>query len=313
MMATLSCASQALSTNMVDVTKIDGRIRVEIDGQLFTEYIYEGYAKPILYPIIGPHRIGMTRNFPMKKNVPNEARDHPHHQSMWFTHGNVNGVDFWGIGEHCGRIVQDQLVRAQGGPQFGMIATTNQWIGPNDKLVCTDEREIRFGSESGARMIDWKVTIYATVGDVRLGDTKEGTMGIRTHPRLRLSDDPDRGVSSVAGNAANSEGVQGRDIWGKRARWVDYWGEIGGHVVGIAIFNYPSNPRHPTWWHARSYGLVAANPFGIHNFEDKPTGTGDMTIPAGESLTLRYRFVFHKGNLNDAGIAGRYKSYAEHE
>ena len=79
----------------VTVKELDGKVRVEIGGELFTEYIYKGYGKPILYPVIGPHGIGMTRNYPMKKGVEGEAKDHVHHMSLWYTHGRVNGLDFW--------------------------------------------------------------------------------------------------------------------------------------------------------------------------------------------------------------------------
>lgn len=288
----------------------DDRVRVESDGELFTEYVYRGHPKPILYPVIGPYGIGMTRNYPMREDGVGEAEDHPHHQSLWFTHGQVNGVDFWSIKDGAGRIVQDQLIETSSGSCRGTIKTANSWLNPAGETVCTDTRRIMFIVDKTTRMIDWATTIHASHGDVVWGDTKEGSMGIRTHPRLRLKADPERGVEIVTGQAVNSEGIGGKEIWGKRARWVDYWGDIDGHVVGIGIFDHPRNLRHPTWWHARDYGLVAANPFGVHNFEGKPPGTGDLTLPAGESLTLRYRFVFHEGDTDQAEIQMRYKAFA---
>ncbi|MBI83171.1 MAG: hypothetical protein CMJ81_08250 [Planctomycetaceae bacterium] len=288
----------------------EGRLRVEFDGELFTEYVYRGYSKPILYPIIGPHGIGMTRNYPMREDGEGEAKDHPHHQSLWFTHGQVNGVDFWSLQEGSGSIVQDELIETISGSCRGTIKTANSWLNSDGETVCTDRRSITFIVEQKTRMVDWTTTVYASHGDVVWGDTKEGSMGIRTHPRLRLKADPKRGVEVVAGHAVNSTGTRGKEIWGKRAQWVDYWGDIKGHVVGIAIFDHPKNLRHPTWWHARDYGLVAANPFGVHNFEGKPRGTGDLTLPSGESLTLRYRFVFHEGDPDQAEIKKRYNEFA---
>ena len=136
-------------------------------------------------------------------------------------------------------------------------------------------------------------------------------MAIRTHPNLRLQNDPDRGVTTANGQAVNSEGVRGPAVWGKRADWIDYWAQIDGKTVGIAIFDHPSNPRHPTHWMARSYGYIGANPFGLNAFEGKPPGTGDMKIPADTSVTFRYRFVFHEGDAEQAKIAQRYRQYAE--
>ncbi len=86
---------------------------------------------------------------------------------------------------------------------------------------------------------------------------------------------------------------------------------MNGKVVGFSIFDHSSNPRHPTWLHARDYGLVAANPFGIHNFERKPKGTGDMKIKNGDSITFRYRFLFHEGDFNEAKIADRYQGWVK--
>ena len=132
-------------------------------------------------------------------------------------------------------------------------------------------------------------------------------MAIRTHPNLRLENDD--GVSTANGQAVNSEGVRGKAVWGKRAAWIDYWGEVAGKTVGIALFNHRGNPRHPTWWHARPYGLFTANPFGVADFEGKPRGTGDMRIPSGESVTFRYRFLFHRGDPQAAKIATQYERY----
>ena len=110
-------------------------------------------------------------------------------------------------------------------------------------------------------------------------------------------------VEPGKGHIINSEGVTDDDTWGKRADWCDYYGPVGGEVVGIAIFDHPSNPRHPTWWHVRDYGLFAVNPFGVHDFEKKPAGTGDLVIPAGQSVTFKYRFYFHKGDDKQAKVA----------
>ena len=159
-------------------------------------------------------------------------------------------------------------------------------------------------------MIDYEITIEASQGPVTFGDCKEGTMAIRTHPNLRLENDPSHGVTTAGGQAVNSEGIRGRNVWGKRADWIDYWGTIDEKVVGIAIFDHPSNPRHPTHWMARHYGFVAANPFALNAFEGKPQGTGDMTIPAGQEVTFRSRFLFHEGDAKKANIANHYRNYS---
>jgi hypothetical protein len=85
--------------------------------------------------------------------------------------------------------------------------------------------------------------------------------------------------------------VTGKDTWGKQAPWCDYSGPVDGKTLGVAIFDHPSNPRHPTWWHVRDYGLFAANPFGVHDFEKKPQGTGDLKVEAGKSITFKVQVL----------------------
>jgi hypothetical protein len=296
----------------VTITQCDGKAVVNIDGKLFTEYVFQGHTKPILYPVIGPTGVGMTRNYPMREDVDNEALDHPHQKSLWFTHDDVNGVHFWleyprkGSDLKPGRIVQKKIEI-----DANRIRTEDDWLAPEGDPVCSDTRLLAFGVTPSGRYIDFAITLCASHGDVVFGDTKEGAMGIRTHPLLRLQADEKRGNHTAKGNCVNSEGTEGKAIWGQRAKWVDYWAPIEGETVGIAIFDHPSNPRHPTWWHARYYGLVAANPFGIHDFEkEKPEGAGDMKIPAGDSVTFRYRFLFHRGDVREANIAGEYESFA---
>lgn len=300
-----------LSAADVKIEKREGSAVVSIDGDKFTEYVFEGHSKPILYPIIGPYGIEMTRNYPMREGVDNEASDHPHHKSLWYTHDDVNGVRFWmeytrDEQANLGRIVQTAMDISG-----DAIRTENAWTGPDGKVVCTDSRTVAFGTTDVGRYIDFTITLQASNGPVTFGDTKEGTMGIRTHPMLRLRTSEKHGNHTANGQAVNSEGVEGKEIWGKRAKWVDYWGPIDGHTVGIAIFDHPQNPRHPTWWHARDYGLVAANPFGIHDFEGKPAGSGDLTIKSGDSVTFRYRFLFHRGGPDEANIEQQYASFAD--
>ena len=291
----------------VTIQQIENRLRVEINGTLITEYYAKGYRKPVLYPIVGPHGVEMTRNYPMKTGIQGEAEDHPHHRSLWFAHGSVNGVDFW---SERGQILNDRIVATSNGEQ-GTIETANRWVDTNDQIVCTDRQHLTFTAIPGGRLIDWKMTVTASHGKVLFGDTKEGMAGIRSHPNLRLKNAPDRGVTSANGQAINSEGISGPEIWGKRAAWVDYWGKVDGHQIGFAIFDHPKNLRHPTWWHARTYGLVAANPFGIHDFENKPDGTGDFMLSPGEKVTFQYRFVFHQGNTSEANISKLYEDYIQ--
>ncbi len=294
----------------VTINQSDDRLGVLIDGQLFTEYILRGHSRPVLFPIIGPHGLSMTRSWPIKMGVPGESHDHVHQKPMFFAYGWVNGVNFFAESPDSGKTVHDQLLKIESGSERGLIRTTNKWVAPDGKVVCTDTRTLCFQTVPGGRAIDWEITLHASHGDVTFRDDKHGIMAIRTHPNLRLDNAPERGVTTANGQAVNSEGIGGKAVFGKRAKWIDYWGKIDGKLVGIAIFDHPANPRHPTWWMARGYGYVAADPFGAHAIGGEPPGTGDMTIQAGEAITFRYRFVFHQGDPQQAKIAEQYRHYA---
>lgn len=293
----------------------DGRVAVSVDGKPFTSYIFAGHRKPILFPALGPGGVAMTRSWPMVAGVAGEPHDHPHHESIWFTHGLVNGIDFWASHPTAGkperrannRIEQVELTRAEGGRE-GVVETQNRWVKADDTVVCTDTRRLMFGGDATTRTIDYTITIHADHGPVTFGDTKEGAMGLRVPVQLQIKEI--EGSKGAAGHCLNSEGHRDADAWGKAARWVAYWGPIEGKTVGVAILDHPTNLRHPTHWHARDYGLVAANPFGLHDFIGAPKGSGDYTIPAGGSLTLRYLLVFHEGDAESAGIDGIWKRWA---
>ena len=81
--------------------------------------------------------------------------------------------------------------------------------------------------------------------------------------------------------------------------------------VGVAIFDHPENPRHPTRWHVRGYGLFSANPFGLAAFTGNKSQSGDLTLEPGQSLRFRYRVVIHAGNAQSAGIAKLYDVYIQ--
>jgi sugar phosphate isomerase/epimerase len=286
----------------VKITDLKDKITIEVNGKLFTEYNFKDVPRPYFYPLIGPTGVNITRHWPMKDGE-NEEHDHIHHRSLWFAHGDVNGHDFWTEGNKCGKIVHDKILNISSGPDVGVIQSQNNWVANDGKVICTDTRTHKFYNRPDGQMIDFEVTIHASNGDVTLGDTKEGLMAIRVAPTMRVE-------GKVAqGHIVDSEGHRDKEAWGKRAVWCDYYGPVNGETVGVAIFDHPQNPKHPTWWHVRTYGLFAANPFGMHDFEGKPKGTGNIVIPAGQSLTFKYRFYFHKGDEKQGKVAERYRDY----
>lgn len=288
----------------VKITEVGDILRIEINGELFSEYHFKDVSRPYLYPVLGPGEIPLTRNWPMK-DTPNEEHDHPHHRSLWYAHGSINGNDFWSEEKGAGKTVHEKFVAIQSGKKEGRIQSLNKLVAADGNVVATDERTWTFYSRPDARMFDFAITIHASEGALTFGDTKEGTMAIRLNEAMRLKG------KIGHGHIVNSEGVKDGDTWGKRADWCDYYAPVEGQVVGVAIFDHPSNPRHPTWWHVRDYGLFAANPFGLHDFEKKPPGTGNLVVPSGESITFHYRFYCHRGDEKQARVAEEYANYAK--
>lgn len=320
----LSAALAAMCTFALTVcaaemsaTKSDTGVAIKVDGQPFTEYVFRSGSKPIIWPIIGPSGKPMTRSYPMSK-VEGEKTDHIHHRSLWFTHGTVNGVDFWLEGP-TGGITKQRDVKVEESKQQVRISTHNDWNSPEGKKILEDERVVTFGAEQDYRWIDFDITLKASEGPVTFGDTKEGTFGIRVPQTVSVE-------AKKGGRIVNSEGQIDGAAWGKPAAWVDYFGPADENavnnaadkkdsgkddIIGIAILNHPKSFRAPTHWHVRTYGLFAANPFGIHDFEKKGKGAGDHTIDAGKSITLRYRVIFHNGDDKQARIAELYSAYAK--
>lgn len=291
----------------VTITRNADRIAVEIDGKPYTDfYLAPEGNKPYVYPLRTASGIIVTRHFPME-NFPGETNDHPHHRGMFFSHGDINGVNFWATepstrGANKGRMVLKKVLQTKSGRTSGVIKAVFEGLDPQGKPMMTETRTLVFYSDPKLRLIDYEIVIDP-LEKLKFGDTKEGTFGIR----LATSMTEDKGGRMVNAEGAETE----KNCWGKRSAWLDYYGPVDGQTVGVAVFDHPSNPRHPTYWHARAYGLLAANIFGVHDFLNDKTKDGSLTIKPGESLRFRYRVVIHPGDTRQAGIAALYQKYAE--
>ena len=310
--ATAACTADS----NVKLTKLDDRVRVEIGGKLFTEYFFRGATRPYCYPVLAADGTSLVRDFPMKQTE-GEETDHPHHRALMFAHSDVNKVDFWNEGTAGtkfpkGSTVHDGFLETKDGAA-GVIRVRNRWVDPDGKLIATDETTMRFRGAGDTRTIDYEVTIKALAdAPLVMGDNKDGTMAIRVAQWMTLPHKYQKKDVAGAGHYVTAAGDRDAAAWGTRAAWCDLFAERNGKTYGIAIFDHPQNVRHPTWWMARDYGLFTANPFGQKDFEvaaKHPPGKGDYTIPAGGTLTLRYRFYFHMGDEKAAKVAERYADY----
>ena len=297
----------------VELRRQGDQIDILIGGRPFAIYSFDpAVAKPYLFPLRSAQGTVVTRGFPMVTDISGEDHDEPHQRAMYFAHGDINGFDFWGEAafprwsRHSratfGRTVFRKLDEIRGGTESGTLQAQFDLLTSNGQAIAEETQAFTFRGDSDSRTIDCEFTIRAANTPVKMGDTKEGTFAIRLVKALE----------PPFGHMMNSNGATDeKTIWGKQADWVDYSGTVDGEAVGVAVFDNPQNLRHPTYWHARHYGLLAANPFGVREFTHDRHQDGSYTIPAGGVLVLRYRVFVHHGDYRQARVTEAYSRYAE--
>ena len=293
------------------------KIDVLVDGQLFTSYRWpDGVFKPVLYPIISAGGSTITRGFPLAPRD-GERNDHRHQVGNWLNYGNVNGFDFWGNGHsgekspNGGQIQHSTIESRSGGSDEGKMITSASWLDPDGNELLKEKTEFYFIARGPVRIIDRITTLTSSAQtDVTFKDTKEGMFAIRVARQLELPSDQeivltdasgqarsakDKSNAGVTGNYRSSEGITGEAVWGTRARWMNLYGTIGNEQVSVIVFDHPGNISYPTWWHARGYGLLSANPLGAKDFTQ---GKQDLnfSLQPGKAITFRYRIVIASGS-----------------
>lgn len=297
----------------VDKTPSGGAV-VKVDGQLFAEYVVDQANKPYLWPIIGPTGKPMTRAYPMK-NVEGERQDHPHHRGLNFGHEGIGGFDTWAEKatfaenpkyaerlKHLGSIKLREFKELKGGVT-GVIVAVSDYFDINGRKIIEEERRMIFKALPDRRIIDVDIDLVASEGDVRVDDKKDSGLSIRV-PHTMCVD------AKQGGTIVNSEGNRDADAWGKRAKWCDFNGPVENEHLGIAMLNHPSSFRHPTPWHARTYGLFTANAFGLSQLKLQSESAA-FDLKKGERISLRHRFIFHMGDEKAARIAEAFEEYAK--
>ena len=299
--------AQATAAAGVAISDTGEAMRFSVGESDFTTYNYgSDVVRPYFYPLYIGSGIGITRNWPMISDVENETDDHPHHKGLYTAQGEVNGVDNWGEGEGHGYQIHDGFDEVFEGPVAGGFAERLLWTDADRQPNLAERRRITiYSTPAGVRIIDYDVTFSAEFGDVILGDTKEGGL---LSVRVATSMDGER---PDGGTILNSFGGKTEaETWGKRAQWCDYSGPIRGDWYGICMMDHPGNPRHPTYWHVRDYGLMTANCFGVHHFTADPENRKDFPIPEGASVTWRYRALLHAGRSELTQLTRCYHDFA---
>jgi hypothetical protein len=317
----------------VTVKEADRRVDVTIDGQPFTSYIWPTtLKKPTLYPLRTAKGTLITRGFPLEPR-PGERVDHPHHVGLWFNYGNVNGFDFWNNSDaikaedrgKMGTIVHKAITLAKSGTDEGVLEVDSDWISADGVVQLKEHTKYIFRGDATTRTIDRITTL--TAGDIRvsLADNKEGVLGLRVTRALEEPITKPEVFTDAAGRPApvasmdnagvngvylTSKGKKGAEAWGTRGKWCTLSGTIGDEPVSIAILDYPSNPGFPTYWHARGYGLFAANPLGQKDLSGGKE-TLNYALEPKQSVTFRHRISVTNGRPSAADTEAAWKQWAE--
>ena len=300
------------------------KVSILIGNKLFTEFIYaDSLEKPFLYPIYASNGETITRGFPWNPQ-PNDPTDHPHHIGLWLNYEKVNGLDFWNNSyaiaaekkKQYGWIKTQKIVEIENGSK-GKLVYLADWTDQQKDRLLQEKTTFIFTAGNNVRIID-RITELTALQNVSFPDTKDGMLGLRVAHELELpvfetkeyKDDKGNITKitatkdpSVTGNYLSSEGKQGDAVWGTRGNWCMLYGKKGKDSISIVIIDHPQNPGYPTYWHARNYGLFAANPLGQKVFSEGKL-TMNYKLAKGQTATFKYRVVIASGKerLNTASI-----------
>jgi hypothetical protein len=283
----------------------EGKLDFLMKGKLFTSYNYKPAPapKPYFYPVMGPRDIPVTRGWPMDPQK-GDVEDHPHHKSIYVSHGDINGVDVWSEEKGHGGQKHEQFMRLVSGPFVSGFDEKLTWHDKDGKPLMGEVRTVRlYNLPWNLRVMDIGVKFVAEHGPVTFGDTKEG--GIIS---VRVATPMNGNKTGLIENAFGGKGEA--ECWGKPSPWVDYSGMVKGKRLGIAVFDHCNNLRHPARWHVRDYGLFALNPFALSHYKYGRDTDGSYRLEAGKELAFSFRIVIHQNDAVRGKIKESYLTYA---
>jgi hypothetical protein len=249
--------------------------------------------RPFWYPLAGAAGRSLTR-----MGHPHDPHTHSHHNSVWISHHDVGGVDFWGD-RGKGRIVLRWVQQYDDSDAAASMLSRNAWQDDQGKTLLDEWRRVRVDSPGSPESGQWQMVVdlhlEAPAGtSITLGQTAFGPIGVRMAKTI--------GVNDGGGVIRNSQGQRNEaEAFRRPARWVDYSGPVTNELRGgITLMDHPGNPGHPTPFHVRNDGWMGAS----------LTLDGPLTIEPGRPLRLRYALWVHDGVPQPSEINQRWKRFA---
>jgi hypothetical protein len=268
-----------------------GQASFQRDGVEITRYHFgPELERPFLFPVVGPAGRSLTR-----MGHPHDPEGHSHHNSVWMSHVDVAGVDFWSD-KRLGVVRHKRIVSYEDEGERSSLTAENEWVDNTTRVLLNETRRIAVTLLQGN---EWLLTIDSTFAAVNkpvtLGKTPFGLLGVRMAKTL--------GVNDGGGRIRNSEGgVNQNEVLWKQARWVDYYGPIEtGTIEGVTLFDHPANPNHPSTFHVRNDGWMGAS----------LTYDAPRDITPDKPLRVRYGLYVHSEMKPPAQIEAQWSRFAE--
>ena len=276
----------------------EGQVRIEIGGRPLATYTYrdEAVRRPYFAHLKAPDGTQVTRNFPPIDGQ--DPTDHPRmHPGLWLAFGDLGGADDW---RQEAPVVHERFVAEPvGGEGRGTFAVRNVYLDAEGKVLCRETCRYTVLVRPAGELLIASSTFEPERDEVAFGDQEEMGFGVRVATPLAVKQ---------GGRMIDSLGRSGEaQIRGQTPAWVDSSAVVDGRRVGVAVLVDPNNFR-PSWFHARDYGLLVANPFGRNALtEGEPSR---VVVRRGEPLRLGFGMLLHAAPEGEkVDIEAAYRDY----
>jgi hypothetical protein len=306
--AALPASRSPAADGAVEFLPSEGSIAISVDGEPLATFVYKDkeITRPYFAHVKAPGGVQVTRNHPPVEgaDLPDHATFHP---GVWLAFGDVSGSDYWRL---AAPVKFDRMLieptGSKGRGHFAMRFKYQNQKNPTE-TVCTEDFHAAIHAIEGGRLIVWDST-FSSDKEFTFGDQEEMGLGVRVATPIRADRNSKTGMPPGNGEMVSCSGARNEAaIAGNSFDWCDYRGELEGNLVGVALFPHPENFR-PSWFHARDYGMIVANPFGRDAF-----GHGEksaIVVKPGDKFRLRYGVYVHAGPRGEnPDIAGAYETY----